>query len=1301
MRKPRHTTGSAGAFWPAVFLALIAIPAAAVDVIKIDSEDGDYIGAGQDYYFSSDAGSFTLSRNPANGITIEFLGLDNSTASVELAGPDMSALAPGSYADAERYLPFNNIPLPMLRVQPGTARECNQLRGSFEIHELAYLPDDSVDSLAVDIEQFCETSLRKLSARVRINSAWPVGPVGLIANAGADQTVSPNAPLQLDGSLSSATDGEPFTYHWQQIAGPGITLDNPNLESPTFTAPGTPNREYEILQFRLTIADGLLRQSIDEVTITVAENVTPATILRIDAQGYLGFSFDKTIVDAPGTLFAFERSSDNGIRLDLTENAGAGADEISSLLELSAPFAQQLSAGSYDFALLNASRPVTLPGLNFIYDSLGSTAPLGRFDILELAYQPNGAVDRLAVNFEISDTDPQNPNLPTEPALGYLRYNSVVPLAGRAPIASAGADRIFFSDESIAQLDASGTLDQNIASLVYSWKQTSGPALNLIDSGTPTPSFVPPQSLLAGAGVFAFELGVTNENGYVDTDRVDVTVLGPNDPKTYLYLGGAPGGPATQALLKPDRNYISFEEVDSANSSFDNGVSVNAHGTVVYNLVMGDKTGSELAVGVYAASRASSSAFNALLAMTSAGTACDSGGAFRVYELVRGGAGQIESIAADFMQRCPQEPLYGAVRINSLVPFDPDLPTAIAGSGFRAALGETVLLDASDSWDIDGDIVAYQWLQTGGSAVSLQDADTSTASFDVGYDPMLLQPLEFQLTVTDDDGNSHSAEVAVEVILPGTVFSGLLLFGDEGDSGFSGPAQYNHDDRGRYSILGDAPDHIVVEAGNLEFEIRARAGGQLLPGNYEDALAPDSGIGLFPAMMLRNLPACSHPSGRFVILELVRDGLNQIQSLAIDFEQDCADDGSKFRGALRFNTTVPFRNPVPNAAAGDDIIASEGEFILLDGRYSRDADGGIRQSSWRQLSGPSVALEFAGELRSSFVVPGMSAGSTLVFELTVEDEDGNFDTDEISVEVRQLRSRANIVRKTDGRFEYIDLSELRMVFAISRTGQNDVLRFVGKDDVSLSLARNGHAQLVAGRFAIDNRLIPAADSISFGISGPNNDYQQDFLCRAGDGFGERNREGWVDIREVEYDSSDVVEKLAFDFEVFCNGNFFWGSVQVDSELFRRLVVPMADSGNLTGAREASEIRLSATGSSIAYGQIDSYQWQQISGVRVILSNADQVVATAILPEIGPSYNPYIEFELVVTGDSGFRDRDIARIRISDRPVTPPSSSGNNGHSTSASSGGSGGASSFSAPLLVVLALIGLAAAGRSKTSLLS
>ena len=90
-----------------------------------------------------------------------------------------------------------------------------------------------------------------------------------------------------------------------------------------------------------------------------------------------------------------------------------------------------------------------------------------------------------------------------------------------------------------AQLDGSGSLDQNPGTLVFNWTQTAGPPVTLTGFDTATPTFAPPQGLAAGAGVFAFNLTTTNENGFTDSDSVDVQVLGDNDPKTFMYFRGA------------------------------------------------------------------------------------------------------------------------------------------------------------------------------------------------------------------------------------------------------------------------------------------------------------------------------------------------------------------------------------------------------------------------------------------------------------------------------------------------------------------------------------------------------------------------------------------------------------------------------------------------------------------------------------------------------------------------------------------------------------------------------------------
>ncbi len=91
-------------------------------------------------------------------------------------------------------------------------------------------------------------------------------------------------------------------------------------------------------------------------------------------------------------------------------------------------------------------------------------------------------------------------------------------------------------------------------------------------------------------------------------------------------------------------------------------------------------------------------------------------------------------------------------------------PTAHAGSNQSAVAGAQVILPGSAT-DTDGStIVSYSWTQTGGTSVTLIDADTATATFTapgVGAETTLV----FTLTVTDSDGGIGSDTVEV-VIMP-------------------------------------------------------------------------------------------------------------------------------------------------------------------------------------------------------------------------------------------------------------------------------------------------------------------------------------------------------------------------------------------------------------------------------------------------------------------------------------------------------------------------------------------------------
>ena len=89
-------------------------------------------------------------------------------------------------------------------------------------------------------------------------------------------------------------------------------------------------------------------------------------------------------------------------------------------------------------------------------------------------------------------------------------------------------------------------------------------------------------------------------------------------------------------------------------------------------------------------------------------------------------------------------------------------PNAVAGSSQNATQGNNVTLNGSQSNDPDSDSLSYAWTQTLGPTVTLNDANSSTASFtapNVSSDTLL----RFELQVTDPGGLSDTATVSVTV----------------------------------------------------------------------------------------------------------------------------------------------------------------------------------------------------------------------------------------------------------------------------------------------------------------------------------------------------------------------------------------------------------------------------------------------------------------------------------------------------------------------------------------------------------
>ncbi|WP_163931030.1 PKD domain-containing protein [Paraferrimonas sp. SM1919] len=107
------------------------------------------------------------------------------------------------------------------------------------------------------------------------------------------------------------------------------------------------------------------------------------------------------------------------------------------------------------------------------------------------------------------------------------------------------------------------------------------------------------------------------------------------------------------------------------------------------------------------------------------------------------------------------EPLSASDTVNVSIVNINHVPVADAGEDVSISEGSLVNLDGTSSFDSDGDVITYSWLQTAGPIVSLSNDTSASLSFTApiidGGDPLAEITLVFTLTV--DDGLPMDAPV--------------------------------------------------------------------------------------------------------------------------------------------------------------------------------------------------------------------------------------------------------------------------------------------------------------------------------------------------------------------------------------------------------------------------------------------------------------------------------------------------------------------------------------------------------------
>ncbi len=148
----------------------------------------------------------------------------------------------------------------------------------------------------------------------------------------------------------------------------------------------------------------------------------------------------------------------------------------------------------------------------------------------------------------------------------------------------------------------------------------------------------------------------------------------------------------------------------------------------------------------------------------------------------------------------------------------------VAQTSINATVGDTVLLDASDSTDPDGDTLTFLWEQTSGASVSLTNAGTDQASF-VAPDVNAPTVFAFKVTTTDPEGLSDSENVSVTV----APFVNIAPVANVLNSTIS-VAEGN-------AVTLDASNSTDVDGDNLSFVWTQTSGDQVTLTNENNAQA--------------------------------------------------------------------------------------------------------------------------------------------------------------------------------------------------------------------------------------------------------------------------------------------------------------------------------------------------------------------------------------------------------------------------------------------------------------------------------
>ena len=1143
-----------------------------------------------------------------------------------------------------------------------------------------------------------------------VNAAPNIPPT---ANAGNDETITlPANSITISGS-GKDDDGNVVSFDWKAVSGPsGFNIANPSsaISSVKHLVKG-------VYEFELTVTDdkGAIGKDTVEITVNAAENIAP--IANAGTNQLITLPTNNTLLygsaeDKDGTIESYSWKQISGNPQSLIESPSSSFTNVSDLLEGDYQFELSVTddAGAegkdtIDVMVIapknliptadaGSDQIITLPINKTILSGYGSDED-GTIDayswnqlsgpssaILESASSASTNVTQLAegsYQFELAVSD----------NMGAIAKDTVIITVNSAnnlsPTADAGTDQQISLPTNSSILYGSGSdVDGTIVN--YLWAKISGPSSGAIES--PSSSFTNVSGL--SEGTYQFELTVTDNNGAVGKDTVDIRV----DPSINI----APSADAgiDQIITLP------INTITLAGKGIDSDGTISSY---LWKQISGPE------VATIDNNESSSINISAL-----------SEGVYQFQLTVTDNAG---SIGQDVVE----------ITVNPAINI---APTANGGGNQTVTLpANTITLSGSGS-DVDGTISGYLWNQISGPASATMNS-TNTSSANISD---LIQGLyQFELTITDDKGAMGKDTVLVKVnsannIAP-TAQAGvdqtvelpvnsvnLSGTGNDVDGNVSSYSwkKVSGPSSGSIENSSSAATNIAeLSEGVYEFELtvtddKGDVGKDtvVIIVNPLKNLVPEADAGVDQVITLPtnivNLSGIGNDSDGTItnyfweiisgpsqgLIENSTSPATKISGLVdgvylLQFSvTDNAGATAKDTIEITVNSAANI-SPVANAGT-DKTITLPRDGVILFGS-GRDEDGKISSYSWTQISGPSDATIIYPN-GAITIITGLQQGDYF-FELAVTDEKGAIGKDTVQLTVKDVINLAPTAnaggnqiltlptnattlpgRGVDKDGYISDYAWLQIAGPADATIENPSSSFtmvsdllegtyqfeltvtdnkgaIGKDTIEITVnkAKNIPPTANAG---VDQALTLPRDGVV--LSGTGNDV---------DGFISAYK--WTKvtgpnsgtIKNVD-SALTIVSGLSegiYEFELSVTDNMGATSLDKVQVIVNPApnVPPTANAGSgKTIGLPLDSVNLAGSGSDND-GTITSYQWTKISGPGSgSIKNANSSSATASNLTVG-----VYEFELTVTDNKGAIAKDTVEVSVKEAlNIAPTANVGN-------------------------------------------